>query len=286
MAKMKTAPSAGPLFFVGLGLCDEEDLSYRASEVLRGCSHVFAESYTNLMREGTLERLGKKIGRKIVKLTREEVEDEKIILEACASGPVALLVPGDPMTATTHISLREAAEKTGIETHILHAASIFSAAAGAAGLQIYKFGKTATITFWRKNFEPTSFIDLILENQQRGAHTLCLLDIDSGGMGAMKASLALDLLEKAQQKRGSETGGHEVVLKPDTPLFVLWHVGWPDQKIWAGKRKEWPYANGEAKGSAKAGLEPAGPAVILIPGKMHFVEEECWERIRKSENLG
>lgn len=263
----------GPLFLVGLGLCDEEDLSYRAAEVLRGCSHVFSEAYTNLMREGTLERLEKKIGRKIVKLGREQVEDEKILLDACEKGPVALLVPGDAMTATTHVSLRESAEEKGITTHILHNSSIFTAAAGAAGLQIYKFGKTATITYWRRGFEPASFIDLILENRQRGAHTLCLLDIDAGGMGPMKASVAIEILEKAQQKRGSETGTRGVVLEADTPIFVLWHVGWPDQRIWAGKKSEWKFGPDSKE-------EPLGPAVILIPGKMHFVEEEGWERIR------
>ncbi|MCL6088666.1 MAG: diphthine synthase [Candidatus Marsarchaeota archaeon] len=258
----------GPLFLVGLGLCDENDASARAIELLRGCRTVFAENYTNLMREGTLRRLEEKIGRKIVQLAREEVENEKIILEACALGPTALLVPGDPMTATTHSSLLASARSRNISTHILHAASIFTSAPGAAGLQIYKMGKTATITYWRKNYEPASFIDPIAENMERGAHTLCLLDIDPK-LGPMKPSQALELIEKAQGKNKT------AVLSPSTPLFVLWHVGWPDEKIWAGKRSEYPY------GQEKKGDEPAGPAVILIPGKMHFAEEESWQSARQ-----
>ncbi len=265
---MKTK-TTGPLFLAGLGLCDETDVPSRTIELLRTCSSVFAESYTNLMREGTLRRLEEKIGRKINLLSREEVENEKIILEACAVGPTALVVPGDPMTATTHSSLMSAAHLRNIPTHILHAASIFTAAPGAAGLQIYKMGKTATITYWRKNYEPVAFMDIISENQSRGAHTLCLLDIDPK-LGCMKPSLALEIMEKAQKRNNVS------VLVPATPLFILWHVGWPDQKVWAGKREEYPYAQGSAQ-------EPQGPAVILIPGKMHFSEEENWLALRSGK---
>ncbi len=253
--------SKGPLFLAGLGLCDENDMSMRAIEVVRTCRTVFAENYTNMMREGTLRRLEERIGRKIVLLAREEVEEEKKILEACALGPTALLVPGDPMTATTHNSLVAAANLRHIQVHILHAASIFTAAPGAAGLQIYKMGKTATITYWRKNYEPTSFVDLVAENQARGAHTLCLLDIDPK-LGPMKPSHALELIEKAQSR------GNMAVLSPETRIFVLWHVGWPDQKVWAGTREKYPF-------SADAN-EPAGPAAIIIPSKMHFAEEESF----------
>ncbi|VVB57533.1 Diphthine synthase [uncultured archaeon] len=276
----------GPLFLVGLGLCDEQDVSARSIELLRTCTGLFAESYTNLMREGTLRRLEEKIGRKIKPLGREEVESEKIILDACSLGPTALLVPGDPMTATTHSSLITAAKEKGIEAHILHASSIFTAAPGAAGLQIYKMGKTATITYWRKNYEPAAFIDIVAENLARGAHTLCLLDIDPE-MGCMKPSQALEIMEKAQEKRKKENPALAPVLSPATPLFVLWHVGWPDQKIWAGKKEHYPYSGrpqkepGSGPAASAPSREPDGPAVILIAGKMHFAEEENWKSLSR-----
>ena len=106
------------------------------------------------------------------------------------------------MVATTHNSLLQTAKEDGIKTKILHASSIFSAVCGASGLQIYKFGKTATITFWRKNFEPDSFVDLIVNNQKIGAHTLCLLDIDKE-LGAMKPSKA-NIDELATMARNSQ----------------------------------------------------------------------------------
>lgn len=248
----------GKLFLIGMGLCDETDMSMRSIDLLRGCKSVFAENYTNVMREGTLERLEVKIGRKIITVGRDIVEGEKTILEAAMDGDTALLVPGDPMTATTHSSLIDAARKKGIDTHIVHASSIFTSAAGECGLQIYKFGKTATITYWRENFRPTSFLDIIEANGKIGAHTLCLLDIDVK-MGPMKVDDAIGIISEAQKESKKEVVG------AGTKLFVLWHAGWPDRKVWAGKLKDWKKKSGSG-----------GPAVIIIPGKMHFAEEESW----------
>ncbi len=266
----KLVGSPGPLFLVGLGLCDETDVPPRSLDALRSCARVYAESYTNLMREGTIKRLEAIIRRPITQLGREEVEGEKEILSSCQKGATALLVPGDPMTATTHESLRQAARAAHIKVRILHASSIFTAAAGASGLHIYKFGKTATITYWRQNFEPTSFLDPVRENLSRGAHSLCLLDIDSQ-LGPMKPSTALQTIKMAQKKQMDEKEAERSVLLPATPLFVLWHVGWPDQKIWAGALKDFPYLPGDAS-------EPPGPAVIILPGKMHFAEEESFRQ--------
>ena len=249
------------LFLIGLGLCDEGDLPVRAMDLLRGCHTVFAESYTNLMRDGTLSRLEGKIGRKITLLPREMVEGEKEILEAAKKGETALLVPGDPMTATTHSSLLDSARKEGIEARIVHASSIFTAAAGECGLQIYKFGKTATVTYWRENFRPTSFLDVIAENLRMGAHTLCLLDIDPK-MGPMKVGKAIETLLSAQEEGGKKVVG------ADSRIFAVWHAGWPDMKIWAGKMGEW-----------KKRYDAEGPAAIIILGKMHFAEEENYERV-------
>lgn len=254
---------AGKLFIIGMGLCDEGDLSVRAMDVLRSCKSVFAEHYTNIMREGTLSRLEGKIGRKITLLPREKVEGERTILDIVADGDTALLVPGDPMTATTHSSLIDSARKKGIHAHVIHASSIFTAAAGECGLQIYKFGKTVTITYWRENFRPTSFLDGIEANLKAGAHTLCLLDIDPK-MGPMKVGEALEVIASAQKESGRK------VLGDDARIFALWHAGWPDMGIWAGKVGEWKKKN-----------DREGPAVIIVLGKAHFAEEESWEFFRK-----
>lgn len=37
------------LYFIGLGLGDEKDITVRGLEAVRRCSHVFLESYTSLL---------------------------------------------------------------------------------------------------------------------------------------------------------------------------------------------------------------------------------------------
>lgn len=48
---------------------------------------------------------------------------------------------------------------------------------GITGLQLYRFGEIISIPFFTEKWKPYSFIDKLLENYNRGLHTLCLLDI-------------------------------------------------------------------------------------------------------------
>ena len=56
-------------------------------------------------------------------------------------------------------------------------------ACGACGLQLYNFGHTVSIPFFREEWRPDSFYDRIAYNAAApwGAmHTLCLLGVWSG----------------------------------------------------------------------------------------------------------
>jgi diphthine synthase len=66
------------------------------------------------------------------------------------------------------------AQDEGIETHIVHNASIMNAA-GACGLQLYNFGATVSIPFFRDDWRPDSWYPKIKYNAGGGMHTLCLL---------------------------------------------------------------------------------------------------------------
>src|SRR5439155_558937 len=103
--------------------------------------------------------------------SRNDVEDGRTILEAAAKQKVAFLVVGDPMAATTHVDLRLRAAAAKIPTRIVHGVSILTAAAGALGLQVYKFGRTTTVPFPAAGFGPTSPLEGILENRRTGLHS-------------------------------------------------------------------------------------------------------------------
>lgn len=89
---------------------------------------------------------------------------------------VAFLVVGDPFGATTHADLLIRARELGIETKVIHNASVMNAV-GACGLQLYNFGQTISLVFFTDTWKPDSFYDKLKVNKQMSLHTLCLLDI-------------------------------------------------------------------------------------------------------------
>jgi len=252
----------GKLLLIGTGISDERGISLAGVDALRACGKIYAEKYTNLVPEGTLSRLEALCEKKIIILSREQVEGEKEILEAASTGAVALVVAGDPMIATTHISLLLSAKKRGIATEVIHASSVISAAIGESGLQAYKFGKMVTLAYWRDNYKPMSAYDVISDNLSRGLHTLLLLDIDEK-LGPMKPSAAADVLLKM------ENVGKKKIFTQETKLVLLKGMGWQSPTRAYCALSE--FAAYDAK---------QGPAVIIVPSaNLHFVELEALEAL-------
>jgi diphthine synthase len=245
------------LLLIGMGIWGEKDISLRGLEELKGCDVVFAEQYTGSREEGSLKRLEKLAGKRITLLEREDVEGEEKILKEAISKRVALLVPGDPLISTTHISLKLSAEKKGIETIVVHSSSIITAAIGECGLQAYKLGKPCTLALWSKGYEPTSSYDVIAENRERGLHSVVFLDIKERCMEAKEALEQLLEIEKEKKRLG------------EFQAVVLSRVGSSEQRITYGKP--------EALLKKQLGKTPF---IIVIPGKLHFMEEEALKHFR------
>jgi len=244
------------LTFIGLGL-HGEGISLQGLREARGADAVYAELYTSLVPELDLKLLGQKIGKPIKIVGREVVErrpDE--ILEDARTSRVAFLVPGDPMMATTHVDLRLRAAKAGIETRIIQAASIASAAAGLAGLQSYKFGPSATVPFPdNPSMRPYK---ILAENRGRGLHTLLLLDIRAEEGRAMTANEAIDIMLGLEEKLKKQA------FTPDALAVVVARAGSDDALVRANRA-------GELRG---VDFGPP-PHVLIVPGKLHFVEAEA-----------
>jgi len=230
------------LYLISLGLHDEKDMSIRAVEAAKKCNSVYVEFYTNKASTNA-KKLSELIERPVQELDRHGLEERSAALLREARGKdVAIIVPGDALTATTHISLLLDAREQGVRTNVIHGSSIISAV-GETGLQVYKFGRTVTLT------KPVqkSMLKALENNRKIGLHTLVLLDI------GMTARQGLELLR-------SETGDEKVV--------VACSMGANNQIISYGKAEELlkKYTNKE-------------PAVIIIPGKLHFMEKEYLESI-------
>ncbi|HLD37461.1 MAG TPA: diphthine synthase, partial [Candidatus Nanoarchaeia archaeon] len=147
-------------YLIGLGL-DVKSISIEGWEICGKCEKLYLESYTIELPYKTKE-LEKFLGKKVIGLDREQVEGEKFIDEA-KTKDIALLAYGSPLAATTHISLLLKCKKENIPFKIFHNASILDAVA-ETGLQLYKFGKTASMPKWRGSYRPMSFIEIIKEN--------------------------------------------------------------------------------------------------------------------------
>ncbi len=192
----------GELVFVGLGLHDHLGISLRGLEETKTADDVFIELYTSLLPDFSM-KLFEKLSRKKPQLVvRKDLEERngKIILDTADAGKAVLLVPGDPMIATTHVALRIEAEKRGIRTRIIHGASILSAAIGLSGLHNYKFGKSVTIPFPDESSSETPY-EVIAQNKELGLHTLCLLDIEMSGNRYLSIGDGLKELSKTEAKR-------------------------------------------------------------------------------------
>lgn len=252
------AGERGMLTFVGLGLHDEEDVTLRGLRELQEADVVFAEEYTSSLSKDSIERLARKIGKQIQVLGRAEVEDGRAILEASARKRVALVTAGDPMVATTHVDLRLRAERNSIPTSVVQGASVLTAVPGLLGLQHYKFGRTTTLPFPQEGYSPTSPYEVIFENLQRGLHTLVLLDIDQENERFMTANEGLELLLDMERRM------RKGALSKETLACVVARAGSPDCVVRAGRLGD--LINSDF-----------GPPLhtIVIPGKLHFMEEEA-----------
>src|SRR5436853_7657485 len=120
------------LTFIGLGLNDEKGITLEGLEEARRADSVYGEFYTNIMPNLALKRPEKETGKKVEVLDRSQLEDEggKKVLTAASTKRVAFLVPGDPLIATTHISLMPSLANMPTASRALHAPSIRSTVCG------------------------------------------------------------------------------------------------------------------------------------------------------------
>lgn len=237
------------LYLIGLGLCGPTDVTVRGIEVAKRCAAVYIELYTS--RWTGKEELQKALNKTLHELKRKDLEEGSgRLLEEAKQSDVAVFVPGDPLVATTHISLVLEALRRGIEVKIVHAPSVYSAVA-ATGLSIYKFGKTVSIPSVQKFYEPTSFYETIAENLQRNAHTLCLLDVAETPMTLREA---IERFEEAERK-------YRKGIVTDDMMLITASFGEDDRIIFAPLK------------SLKA-IEFPTPAVLIVPASLNDIERE------------
>ncbi|MDY6959416.1 MAG: diphthine synthase [Halobacteriota archaeon] len=227
------------LTFVGAGLYDEKDITLKGFEAIKKADLIYAEFYTSKLMGVTTEEMEEAYGKKIIVLSREdlEVNPEPILFKARSSN-VVLLTGGDPMIATTHIDLRLRAFDAGVDTRIVHGPSISSAAIGLSGLQNYRFGKSATIGSPYKGKSSEVPYDTIKLNSEEDLHTLLYMDLpltigqaveillsleDNRREGILKRRIAIGIARAGSDNPTVKADYIEEIIKHDfgVPLHIL-----------------------------------------------------------------
>ncbi|KAH7334914.1 Diphthine synthase [Rhizoctonia solani] len=279
-------------YVIGLGLCDEKDITVRGLEAVRQCSRIYLEAYTSILLVDK-EKLEAFYGKSIITAYRETVETESDeILRNAKEEDVALLVVGDPFGATTHTDMLIRARELGIATTVIHNASIMNAV-GACGLQLYNFGQTVSLPFYTDSWKPDSWYDRVVENVEKGMHTLVLLDIkvreqseENMARGRKiyepprymnPVTAVSQILESEAIRTASASSGESKAhgyLKPESTLAIaLSRVGSPDkQRIVCGTLRQLSELAEEEFG------EPLF-SVVIVGKRLHELEvqySEAW----------
>ena len=242
------------LTIIGLGLGGPNSITMDGVIALSLSEHIFYETYTSPIHSDTLEWIKLKTEKEPIHLSRSQVEEPKKLIDLAKKTNVSLLIVGDALSATTHVSLLLECKKNKIECHVIHNASVLTAVAGVLGLQHYNFGPVATLVLPEGNYKPLSPIEKIKTNMKNRNHSLVLLDIkadkpDTKPKYMTAAQAAEQMIEAGIQK--------------NTMVAAAARVGREDQKLWYGKLKYLVHND--------LGKEPHS---IVIPSKLHFTERE------------
>jgi len=244
------------LYLIGIGLSTEKDITVKGLEIVRKCDKIYLENYTSLL-QCSVQDLEIFYEKKIIPADRTTTEqkDEEIVKEA-KNKEVAFLVVGDPFSATTHIELFKLAKEKKVPVQVIHNASVLTAV-GITGLQLYKFGRVTSIPFLEDHPNLETPYNVLQENQEHGLHTLFLLDLKPEQNKFMAINQAIEILETIESRK--KCG----LIKKDTLVIGCARLGSDTAVIKAGPLEK-----------VKNCSFGKPPHCLIIPGKMHFTEEE------------
>ena len=231
------------LNLIGIGLDNEKDITVKGLELVRRSKKIYLEIYTSKL-SCSVKDLEKFYSKKIIESSRTMIENKlDSILDEAKKDEISLLIIGDVFSATTHIDILLRAKEKKIKVNVVNNASILTAV-GVTGLELYKFGRIISIPLDNKNLD--SPYQYFLENQKLGLHSLFLLDIKPNRLMAVNEAVSY-LIEKGFDKNTMVVGC--AALGSSSPEIKYC-------KASELKLKKYPQC-------------------LIIPGKLHFKEEEA-----------
>ena len=232
------------LYLIGIGLSTEKDITVKGLEIVKNCNKIYLESYTSLL-QCSIEDLEKFYGKKIINEAKEQ--------------NIAFLIIGDVFSATTHMQLFKLAKEKNVNVEVINNASVINSV-GITGLELYKFGKITSIPFIEDHPNLETPYNVYKENLSLGLHTLFLLDLKPEEDKFMTVNEALNVLETIEDRK------KEDLINDNLLVIGCARLGSNNYLVKSGKLSEVKEFN-------------FGKPLhcLIIPGKMHFIEEEMFQ---------
>jgi len=255
-----------PLKLVGLGL-SAGSITLEAICKIRNCRVVYVDTYTSVWFPDIhyLALKLRSLGKEVVIARRNDLEGTAIksLVDRAKREEICVLIPGDPLIATTHSALVVEAAKAGIDVEVGIAPSIHTAAISLSCLQVYRFGKIVTVVRPKNGVFFEYPLTVVYENRRRDLHTLMLLEIDVENRYYMTPAEALNILLEAQRRNKMD------VLQLDDIIIVV---------------EALDSDNGGVRvttvGEALKTSFNAPPYSMIVPSKrLHPLEEECLQTV-------
>lgn len=243
---------------MGYGLTGQSGLTLKSVNVLKSVDKIFFENYTNYIDELTITELTTIFNKEIITVPRKTLEeDSSQFIKSIIGFNVALLISGDPFIATTHYSIVLEALQKKIDVQIINNVSIYNVIPSITGLSAYKFGRTCSITF-PENYSLVPY-NVLKENLRIKAHTLMLLDINVTQNEFLDINSAINQLRRMEEEEG------EKIITDKTLVIGIAHIGSKKSQIFSDTLKNIEKRDWNVIGP---------PQALIIPGKLHFMEEE------------
>lgn len=234
-------------------------------ELASNADVVYVDVYTSPGASWLVEELSKVARGRVVEAGRDALESGAgRIVEEARKGLVLVVAPGDPLVATTHVSLLVEAARRGVEWRLSPGVSGVVVAKVASGLQYYRFGRTFTVPGPWRGVKAYSIIEYAYTNICAGLHSAVLLDLDDEGRQLPPGEAARILLE-IEREVASEAGVEPFLAR--LMALVVSKAGLPGQSV------------GSSRLADVGGISWQPPATLIIPATVHPTEAEALQAL-------
>jgi diphthine synthase len=246
----------GELYFIGMGL-SRSLMTEGAKHILVNSDIIIYDTYTSVSCDITPDYIKSITRGEVIEADRNLLENRSNEIIAMAKEKiVSIATIGDPMIATTHVSLAIEAKKSGIKVNVIPGISVHCYLISKSMLSSYKFGKSVTLVYPSYGILDTAPYYVLKSNKAQGLHTLIYLDIRDGKFMSPKDAVSL-LLKMEEMK-------NEGVINENDLIIVGSRLGCPDESIMYIQVKDVADHN---FGNP--------PHILIFPSNLHYMEADA-----------